>query len=183
MDLLSLITQSMTSTASADTIAQKTGVSSEQAANLVTSALPLLMQAMQNNASTEEGAASLLNALTQHTNTQAVTHQIAEADTIDGAKILGHILGTNQNTAVNQLSKKNGLTKKQVIAILSMITPALLSSLSAATSTSNKKKGFDLSDGFDMNDVLALVSAASGKKKKTGLDVGTMLTVLGALMK
>ncbi|MBQ1383049.1 MAG: DUF937 domain-containing protein, partial [Solobacterium sp.] len=119
----------------------------------------------------------------QHTNTQSVPQQIAHADTVDGAKILAHILGQNQTATVNQLSKKNGLSTKQTMALLSLIAPALLSALSAATSQQGKKQGFDLSDGFDMNDVFALVSAASGKKQNTGLNVGTMLSVLGMLMK
>ena len=34
-----------------------------------------------------------------------------------------------------------------------------------------------------MNDVFALVSAAPGKKQNSGLNVGTMLSVLGMLMK
>ncbi len=187
MDLLSLITESMTSSTSANTLSEKSGVSSEQAAQLVAAALPILMQSMQSNASTDEGAASLLNALTQHTETAPVAQQIATADDKDGAKILAHILGKKQDETVTQLSKKNGLSSKQVKLILSIIAPVLLSSLSAATSSSNKKKkqGIDLSDGLDMNDVLALVSAASGKKKpaSSGLDVGTMLSLLGTIMK
>lgn len=183
MDLFNLIMDSMTSPGSTATLSQKTGVSKEQTASLIASALPVLLQSMQNNASTETGAMSLLNALTQHTNTQSVPQQIAHADTVDGAKILAHILGQNQTATVNQLSKKNGLSTKQTMALLSLIAPALLSALSAATSQQGKKQGFDLSDGFDMNDVFALVSAASGKKQNSGLNVGTMLSVLGMLMK
>ena len=146
MDLLNLLMDSMTSPGSTATLSQKTGVSKEQTASLVASALPLLLQSMQSNASTETGAQSLLNALTQHTNTQSVPQQIAHADTVDGAKILAHILGQNQTAAVNQLSKKNGLTTKQTMAILSLIAPALLSALSATTAQQGKKQGFDLSD-------------------------------------
>ncbi|MBQ1325109.1 MAG: DUF937 domain-containing protein, partial [Solobacterium sp.] len=123
MDLFNLIMDSMTSPGSTATLSQKTGVSKEQTASLIASALPVLLQSMQNNASTETGAMSLLNALTQHTNTQSVPQQIAHADTVDGAKILAHILGQNQTATVNQLSKKNGLSTKQTMALLSLIAP------------------------------------------------------------
>ena len=89
---------------------------------------------------------------------------------------------------MGDIAKATDSSDNDVSKVLSAMAPALLSSLSLATTTAsaaqaNQKKGFDLSDGFDMNDVFALVSAASGKKQNSGLNVGTMLSVLGMLMK
>ena len=76
MDLLSSLLGSMTSSTAVDSISQKSGGSSDQVSSLVSAALPLLLGSMTNNASTEKGASSLLNALSQHTSTAPVEEQI-----------------------------------------------------------------------------------------------------------
>ena len=133
MDLLSMLMGSMTSDDSLNSLTKKTGISSSQLSGLVAMALPALLKAMQSNASSASGASSLMNALAQHTNQNSVAAQIADADTDDGDKIIGHILGQNTGSVVNQLAATNGLQSNQVNAVLASLAPALMSSLSQAT--------------------------------------------------
>ena len=186
-DLLTTLLGSMTSEGSLGALSEKSGGSKDQVSSLLGSALPQLMGAMSTNASSKEGAASLLGALAQHTSTESVEDQIKNADEIDGGKILQHILGANQESVVSGLTSETGLTSKQVTSILGNITPALMSSVSGASSKSAAAKknaktntsGIDLSDGIDISDVLGILGAVSGgqtKKKQSGI-----LGLLGSL--
>ena len=174
--LLDSLLGSMTQDDSLSALSGKTGASKDQLTSLLGSALPQLMGGMTTNASTEDGANSLAQALTQHTSTAPVAQQIAEADEVDGGKIIGHILGQNQSNVISQLSGETGLEGSQVSSVLSNIAPALLSGISSANS--NKPK-FDLSDGFDYKDIMALSSKLLGKKKPSshnnGLDLIKLL--------
>ncbi|MBO7404604.1 MAG: DUF937 domain-containing protein [Clostridia bacterium] len=132
MSLLSTLIGSMSTDESAEAISRKTGVSKSLTSGLVAAALPLLFKKLTSNASSQQGAASLLGALAQHTDTASVASQIANADTADGNAIIGHILGSDQAATVSQLAAQTNLSEEQVSSVLGNIAPALMSSLSAA---------------------------------------------------
>lgn len=181
MDLMSTLLEAMTAGDSMQALTQKTGASKDQVSSLLNAALPALMQQMQTNASTETGAASLLNALGQHTSTAPLTQQVVEADEVDGSKILGHILGGNQKSVVSSLAGLAGMNSKQTNSILSMIAPVLLTALFTNAAKKKKKKGFDLSDGLDIDDVMALLNSGSTSAQSSGLDLGSILGMVGKL--
>lgn len=162
MSLLSILTNSLLSDVAVSSLAKKTGLSSAKLKKLLPLAVPILLKALTSNASSQSGLQSLLGALTQHTNTKSLPEQIDEADEKDGSKILGHILGGNSAAAVNSLAQQSGLNEQEVNSALSNITPALLSSLSAATSSGSSAK-FDLSDGLDLGDVMAILGGGAGQ--------------------
>lgn len=162
MNLLQLLLGSLTSNDSVNSVSKKTGVSSKLTSRLLLLAIPLLLKQLTKNASNKDGAQSLLGALTQHTSKETVANQVANADTADGAKIIGHIFGSNQNDVVNSLAKESGATTQEVSSILNTIAPALLNNLGTVTNTVNNKKTsnkVNLSDGLDLTDVLALVNS------------------------
>lgn len=187
MDLLGTLLGGMTSQSSLSSLAGKTGASTDQVSGLLSSALPLLMGQVTSNASTKEGAASLLGALSQHTSTASVEDQIADADEEDGKKIVGHILGSGLDSTLSDLSGKSGLSVPQVTSILGTIAPALMSGLSGSLAgAAGKKPGaaVDLSDGIDLKDVAGLLGMAMGggsAKSESGL--GSVLGALGSLFK
>ena len=84
MNLLNMLMGSMTSSSSVEALSGKTGTSSSLTSSLVSAALPMLLGALTNNASSESGAQSLLGALTQHTDTSSMADQLANADSEDG---------------------------------------------------------------------------------------------------
>lgn len=199
--LLESLLGSMTEDSAVSALTGKTGASKDQVTSLLGAALPQLMGSMTSNASTEEGAQSLASALTQHTSTAPVAEQIAKADEVDGGKIIGHILGKNQSSVISSLSSQSGMSGNQVSSVLSSIAPALLSGVSTANSEgktsgkTGKKTGggagksfdgpkFDLSDGFDVKDVIGLTRKLLGKKASSSKDNGTdLLSLLGKLTK
>ena len=189
MNLLSMLLGSLTADSSIGSLVNKLGLSPKQITKLITAALPVLLKFLTQNASSASGAQSLLSALTQHTNKKTMALQIEEADQEDGGKIISHILGKESGSVMNELAKESGLSANQVSQVLSNMAPALMSGLSAATTTAQegKAKGkFDLSDGLDFSDLAALFggsaqSAASGNDMLGSL-LGGASSGLGGLL-
>ena len=97
-------------------VSGQTGQSKSKTGSVLTMALPVLMQAMKNNASTPRGAEGLLGALnSKHDGSilddlgglfaGGVDKNVMD----DGGKILGHVLGNKQQNVTNALSMKSGM--------------------------------------------------------------------------
>ncbi len=132
MSLLSTLLGAMSKDDSVEAVSKKTGIAKIAIGGLLALAVPLLIKKLTSNAQSQQGATSLLGALSQHTDTTSVANQIANADTSDGSAIIGHILGSDQAGAISQLAAQSNLSEAQVSSVLDNIAPALMSSLSAA---------------------------------------------------
>ena len=184
MNLLGILLKAMLSEGALKALAKKTGLNSKQLKKILPLALPLLLKMLTKNASEKDGAL------------KSMAQQIEEADQDDGAKIIGHILGKDSQSSLLSLSNQSGLSQQEVSSVLSGIAPALLSGLSAATSSAGSSAGkVDLSDGLDLSDVVAMLGGAKpepasllgglfGKKKPAkeekdaGLNGATLLQLL-----
>lgn len=174
MDLLNMLMGSMATDDSLSALTKKTGASKEQTEKLLASALPLLVGSMTNNAAaSQQGADSLRSALTQHTSTKKAAEQIKEADLGDGEKIVRHILGDNSDKVVQTLALETDMNQEQVTRGLASMAPLLLSILSAVTGKAAK---FDLSDGLDLTDILALFG---GSQQSAANGLGMLGSLLG----
>ena len=91
MNLLGLLLGAMTSQSSVGEVSGKTGISEKQIKQLMLIAIPILIKFLTKNASSNDGAQSLLGALTQHTNKNEMQLQLKDADEKDGSKIIAHI--------------------------------------------------------------------------------------------
>ena len=175
----------MTSQSSIQSISGETGLSGKQISALLAIALPLILKAMTNNASSGQGASSLLGALSQHANNNKVStaEQIKTADTQDGQKIIKHIFGKDTDKVVEQLAGETNLSSDQVNSVLSQIAPAMMSNVNDAANqakkgqSAKKTSGIDLSDGFDMKDVMGIVGSVSSAKG-SGKGGGDLLSML-----
>ena len=136
MNLLSLLAGTMLSQSSVGSVSGKTGLSDKQVKKLIMLALPILIKYMTKNASSGDGALSLLGALSQHKNTDSMDLQLKEADEDDGGKIISHILGSNEGKVTQDLSVQTGLNSAQIRKVLSIMAPGLMSGVSSATSAS-----------------------------------------------
>ena len=178
-NLLELLLKSMTQQSSIDAAEKKTGIKGVTVLTILSYALPLLMKALTKNASSQSGAQSLLGALAQHTSNKAMPAQISEADAVDGCKIIGHILGNDLDSSVKSIADKSGVSAGDVMKVLAIMAPALLSSISSAAKATqqaqqNQKKGVDLSDGLDVSDLVGIFQST------TNSGVGGLLgTLLG----
>jgi hypothetical protein len=139
MDFLSDLLKNFLGGAALKALSKKTGIGVRDLKKFVPQALEYLVKMLTKNASSEEGASSLLTALTQHANDEPVDKQIADADIVDGGKIIGHILGGGLSENLKSLAKQFNLSETAVSGILSSIAPALLSSLAGAVFGNSKK--------------------------------------------
>ncbi|WP_074406036.1 MULTISPECIES: DUF937 domain-containing protein [Aquimarina] len=125
-------------------VSSQTGQSQDKTGDLLSMAMPVLMGAMQRNASTPEGASGLLGALTgKHTGGildnlgGLFDGGVDQSVTNDGAGILGHILGNKQPAVENALSQKSGIDAGSVAQILKVAAPILLGVLGKQAKQNN----------------------------------------------
>ncbi len=181
MDLLSMLMSSMTNDSSVEALTKKAGGSSKGISKLLMLAIPLIIGYLTKNAkASQQGTSSLLGALQQHTSTSSVASQIANADAADGAAILNHIFGKDYSSVVNNLMQQTGMSQQQVTAALANAAPALMSSLSAATTQASQAQqsagsGFNLSDGLDFSDIAALMGGNSKPQQSSSSLLGSLL--------
>lgn len=112
--------------------------------DVLTMALPVLMQAMKRNASTPQGAEGLLGALnSKHDgsildNLEDLFGGGVDASVIDdGSKILGHVLGNKQSHVENAIGARAGIDSNSVATILKVATPILMGMLGKQTRQQN----------------------------------------------
>ena len=174
MDLLDILMGSMATEDSVEALSQKTGASKEQAQKLLVTSLPLLVGGMTKNAAaSDKGADSLRGALTQHRSTRTAAEQIQEANEEDGEKIVRHIFGDKSDSVVQTLAEQTQINTDQVTRGLASMAPLLLCILSAVTGKAAK---FDLSDGLDLTDILALFG---GSQQSASNGIGLLGSLLG----
>ena len=125
-------------------VAGQTNQPESKTNDVLTMALPVLMQAMKRNASSPQGADGLLNALnSKHDGSildnlgglfeGGVDSNVME----DGSKILGHILGGKQQNVENAIGAKAGMDANSVANILKVAAPILMGMLGKQTKEQN----------------------------------------------
>ncbi|MBC9797072.1 DUF937 domain-containing protein [Sinomicrobium weinanense] len=115
-------------------VSSEAGTSEQDTTSVLGMALPILTGAMQKNASSPEGAASLLGALSGDKHSGGVLDNLGgffgggvnQEDEADGAGILGHILGGKQSTVENAISRKSGINSGTVSKIIKIAAPILM---------------------------------------------------------
>ena len=116
-------------------VAGSTGQDSGKTGSVLTMALPVLMKAMERNASTPEGAQGLMGALSKHDG--GILDNLGglfgggvdESVTNEGGKILGHILGNKTSGVEQVISQKSGVDAGAVGNILKTAAPLLMGML------------------------------------------------------
>ena len=110
----------------------------------------VLLGAMAQNAAKPEGAAALNNALERDHDGSVLDNlmgmftgqaQPANSKAINGAGILGHILGSRQSGAVEAVSKASGLNTNQVGSLMVSLAPMIMGMLGKV----KKEEGLDSS--------------------------------------
>lgn len=114
-------------------LSSQTGQSKSNTSKLLNLAVPVLMQAMQRNAATPQGASGLLGALS-HKHDGRILDQLGEifannnsnAIARDGSKILGHVLGNRRQNVENAISQQSGINNSTVSQILKIAAPIVM---------------------------------------------------------
>lgn len=128
---LSKIAGSLLSSDSLKGLSSLTGASNSDIKNVLSSALPSLLSGATEQAKNESTAASFANALATHAkdDTSNLADFLGKVDLADGAKIIGHLLGSGKEETVKKAAKASGVSENKTADILSAIAPMLLSLL------------------------------------------------------
>lgn len=131
MDLISMISKQLNDPKVLDQLSRSTGARPDQAQQLTSSALPMLLSALQQNARTSDGAKSLEKALEEHKDDQVgdVLGFLENVDTNDGAKILQHIFSAKNDEVQGNLAAKAGMDKSQATRLMTQLAPLVLGAL------------------------------------------------------
>lgn len=125
-------------------VANQTNQPQSKTQDVLTMALPLLMQAMRRKVSTPQGAEGLLSALNEKHDGSILDNLAGlfgggvDPNVIDdGSKILGHVLGNKQANVQNALSQKSGLDVGTIAQILKVAAPILMGILGSQAKQQN----------------------------------------------
>jgi hypothetical protein len=113
-------------------ISNQLGIDANQAQNAVNLALPTILSALNRNASTQDGADALTNAIANNHSGGGLNDLSALAQTAlggDGASILQHIFGGAEQNVSNVVSQNAGISGVQSSQIMQILAPMVLNAL------------------------------------------------------
>lgn len=159
----SLLQQVMT-TDNINTLSGMLGTDTKTTQTAVGAAIPALLAALNKEASTAQGATALSNALAKDHDGSIldnITGYLSSGgDLTDGNKILGHLLGSNQESIANSLGSVSGLGGQNMNALLAGLAPLVLGAVGKDT----KEGGLDASALSQL-----LASSSSSAKEESGM--------------
>ncbi len=180
MDLKKL-TSTLLSSDSIKGLSSLTGASKGEVSSVLSEALPSLLSGANGQAKDSGTAKSFADALAQHAkdDTGNLTSFLGNVDLSDGAKIVGHLLGSDKDSVTKAVAKKTGVSASKAGNIISAIAPLLMSLLGQQADEDEEKEsgvGALLGNLLDNVDVGSLLSgltstntstdSSTGKKKK-----------------
>ncbi|WP_375239512.1 DUF937 domain-containing protein [Aurantibacter sp.] len=134
-------------------VAGSTGNDQGKTSSVLTMALPVLMKAMQRNASTPEGAEGLMGAISGKHSGGILDNLgdlfgggVNEDITNDGDKILGHVLGAKRSGVESVIGQKAGMDSGSVAQILKVAAPILMGVLGKQAQQSNVSSSNGIGD-------------------------------------
>ncbi len=162
------ILKMMLNSGAAEQVSKETGISVTDAAEVMEDLLPVLLKGMQGQAKNKDTQQSFLKALEDHgkQDTRDMSKFIRNVDTDDGAKIVKHLLGPEEEVVAAKAKKKSGLDTKTILKIMAILAPLLMSKMgNTARNSAQKSDSSDmlgvvggLLDGVDAGDVIKLAS-------------------------
>ena len=139
-------------------VGQQVGTSEDETSSVLSSALPALVGAMQNNAATPDGQSGLLGALLGGKHDGSILDNlsgfITGGDHSDGGSILGHVLGSNQENVENEVSQNTGVSSDKVAMIMKIAAPILMGYLAKRAANSGLSNDGTTPGGGGLTDIL-----------------------------
>lgn len=135
----------------------------------VSAAVPMLVSALARNASSTEGAEALLGAL-QRDHDGSVLQNVGTALGSgalgkDGAAILGHVLGGQQETVARGIGQASGLSADTTGQLLAMLAPLVMGGLGKT----QRQEGLDAA---------GLASMLGGQQARANAGLGGLTALL-----
>ena len=144
---LSAILGTVMSNDSVSGLSQAAGVSNDEVKNVLSAALPSLMNGALAQSEGSDTSAGFAGALAQHAadNTGDLSAFLSNVDMKDGSKIVAHLLGSNTDATVAEISEKTGVSAANTGSVLSAAAPLLMSLLGQETSSQQQNSSAGVS--------------------------------------
>ncbi|WP_298366572.1 DUF937 domain-containing protein [uncultured Lutibacter sp.] len=144
---------------------QKLGQNEAQTSSALSAALPLILGAMKNNASTPQGAEGLLGALSGKHDGSILDNLgdlLGNESTLqDGAGILGHVFGGKEQNVAKAVSAKSGIDMGSAMNLLKMAAPVIMGYLGKQSRQNN------VSDANGVGDLLGGLLGGGAQKEQS----------------
>ena len=142
MDILTIL-KSLQDNQAVNQLTKSVEADSNQVKKAVELGLPMLMQAMGNNAKTPQGAEALAKALDRHKEDPLddMMGFLKGVDINDGKKILGHVFNQRTQKVEQNLAAETGMSENQIEKLLAQLAPVVLGALGKE----KNQKGVDAS--------------------------------------
>jgi hypothetical protein len=161
-------------------ISRRIDADESQTAAALQAAIPTLMAALSGEAS--RGEAAGLRAAIERDHDGSILDQLDDylggnasglsPRTTNGAGILSHVLGDQQEDVARALSAKSGLDLGSIMQLLPLLAPILMGML-------GKRGGSGGSGGFSLDDLGGLLGGETESAKRSNPDIGDILDQLG----
>ena len=194
MDINSLL-GTLLSSDSVSGVSKATKADDKEVASVLNAALPLLLKGAKKQSEDKDTAESFATALLSHgkKDTSNLSSFLKNVDLDDGSKIIGHLLGKDDDS-VKKIAKSSGVSAKKTGDILSAAAPLLMSLLGqeSASKKSDNNVALELAGALlknvDVGDLIGDLLGGDNKKKKSSKkkdnDAGEIIgDILGALLK
>ena len=194
MDMSSLLGVLLSSD-SVSGVSKATKADNNEVASVLNAALPMLLKGAKKQSEDKDTAESFATALLSHgkKDTSNLSSFLKNVDLDDGSKIIGHLLGKDDDN-VKKIAKSSGVSAKKTGDILSAAAPLLMSLLGqeSAAKKSDNNVALELAGALlknvDVGDLIGDLLGGDNKKKKSSKkkdnDAGEIIgDILGALLK
>lgn len=137
------------------------------------SALPAILQALNKNTQTAEGAESLNKALEKHDGSvlNNLSGYLNNPDLNDGAGILNHLFGNQTENVAQAVSKSSGLDSNGSIKMLQILAPLVLGAL-------GKQKKDNNLDASGLDALTSMLALNLGSNEQTSGIMGLVTNLL-----
>ena len=194
MDMNSLL-GTLLSSDSVSGVSKATKADDKEVQSVLNAALPLLLKGAKKQSEDKDTAESFATALLSHgkKDTSNLSSFLKNVDLDDGSKIIGHLLGKDDDS-VKKIAKSSGVSAKKTGDILSAAAPLLMSLLGqeSASKKSDNNVALELAGALlknvDVGDLIGDLLGGDNKMKKSSKkkdnDAGEIIgDILGALLK
>ena len=174
MSLIEQLTQQISGQALSG-LSQQIGADEGMTSAAISAALPMLVSAMAKNASTDQGAASLHNALANDHDGSILDNLggfLASTDNGPGAGILKHVLGSKQGGVEQGISQMSGMDAGKVASLLQNLAPLVMGYLG------KQQK----SQGLDIGGLTSILFNERGGISQRGGTGSAAMDMLGGLL-
>lgn len=164
MDFLSMFNQ-LKETDALEELSRKSNTDKNGVSKVVEMGIPTLLQAMQNNVKSDDGAKSLAKALDDHQDDDVddLLGFLKKSDKDEGSKILEHVFGARTATVGKKISSSTGVQAPAVSSILAQLAPMVLGVLGQQ----KKKQNVDANGLSSMIPMLSSLLNSSSSKDLT----------------